>query len=60
MCVCAWLCVSDFLVSVCPCCEDMMFLQPFSAFIAQSGPKYNPQTDHDTLAEDIAAQRPTE
>ena len=52
--------VRDFLVSVCPRCEDMMFLQPSSASIAQPGPKYNPHTDHETLAEDRAGQRPTE
>lgn len=51
---------SDFLLSACPCSKDLMFLQPLNAFIAQSGPKYNPHTDHDTLAEERAARRPTE
>lgn len=50
----------DFLFSICPCCEDMMFLQPSGAFMAQPGLKHNPHTDHEALAEDRAAQRPTE
>lgn len=40
--------VITYLLSICPCCEDVMFLQPFGAFIAQPGPKHNPHTDHKT------------
>lgn len=45
----------DFHLSICPCCEDTMFLQPFSAFTAQPGLNHNPHTDHNTLVEDSAA-----
>lgn len=51
---------NDFLFSVCPCCEDMMFLQPFGAFIAQPGLKHNLHTDCKTWAAARAAHGPTE
>lgn len=51
---------NDFLFSICPCCEDMMFLQPFGAFIAQPGPKHNLHTDRKTWAAARAAHRPPE
>lgn len=56
----AWGQGTDFLFSICPSCEDMMFLQPFGAFIAQPGPKHNLHTDHKTWAAARAAHRPTE
>lgn len=51
----------DFPDTVGPCCEDMTFLTlASSALIAQPGPKRNPHTGHDTLAENRADHRPTE
>lgn len=51
---------NEFLFSICPCCEDMMFLQLSGAYIAQPGPKHNLHTDRKTWAAARAAHRPTE